>query len=353
MDSPTAPAGTDPGSPATPPPLWQTAGGWSGVGVVLTLFAITRIWQLALISWLTPADGPRLRAQLLEWDATWFVRVATEGYPAGYSYNASGELIGNGLAFFPLYPMLIRVVAATGLSPGAAALVVAWLAAACAAVALHLLGTSLYGRRAGYALVVLCCAQPMSVVLSMGYSEGLFLAVVAGMFVAAHRGHWPVAGLLGLAAALTRPTGVAAALALALAALLAVRRAGLRERWPALAAAVVALAGAPAYLLWAGSRLGRWDGWFVMQSAGWGTSFDGGATTGRFLATTLRTGDGWVPVSVALLLIVAVVAAGIALAGRPWAPLAVYGMIALTLVVGQGGYYHSKPRLLVPVLLIL
>ena len=30
-----------------------------------------------------------------------------------------------------------------------------------------------------------------------------------------------------------------------------------------------------------------------------------------------------------------------------------YGLIALVLVLGQGGYYHSKPRLLVPVLLIL
>jgi hypothetical protein len=31
----------------------------------------------------------------------------------------------------------------------------------------------------------------------------------------------------------------------------------------------------------------------------------------------------------------------------------VYVLIALVLVVGQAGYYHSKPRLLVPVLVTL
>jgi hypothetical protein len=38
---------------------------------------------------------------------------------------------------------------------------------------------------------------------------------------------------------------------------------------------------------------------------------------------------------------------------RVWPPLLVYGLIALVLAVGQSGYYHSKPRLLVPVLVIL
>jgi hypothetical protein len=57
--------------------------------------------------------------------------------------------------------------------------------------------------------------------------------------------------------------------------------------------------------------------------------------------------------SVALLLIAVVVAAGLAVARRVWPPLLVYGLTALVLAVGQSGYYHSKPRLLVPVLVIL
>jgi hypothetical protein len=375
--------------------LWESAGGWRGVGTAVGILAATRIGQMIMLLWLGAVahDGVGLRGRLLVWDAGWFLRVATEGYPHTFSYGPDGALEGNGLAFFPLYPMLIRGVSALGITAGTAAIAVSWLASIGAAVALHLLGTSLYGKRAGWALVAILCSAPVSVVLSMAYSESLFIALVAGMLVAAHRKVWWAAGLLGLATALTRPTGAAAAVALAVAAALAVRdsrreraalavrdsrreraalavrdsrreRAALavrdsrRERtgegtWQPILAAAVALAVVPAYLLWVGLRVGNLDAWFRIQAAGWGTSFDYGASTVTFLGNTLSAGDGWIPVSVALLLLAALAAAGVALAGRPWLPLAVYGVIAMVLVYGQAGFYHSKPRLLLPVLLTL
>jgi hypothetical protein len=172
---------------------------------------------------------------------------------------------------------------------------------------------------------------------------------------------WWAAALLGLGAALTRPTGLAAALALAAAAMLAVRddrraRAAGQPRggtWQPLLAAAVALAGVPAFLGWVAWRVGDLDAWFTIQTAGWGTSFDFGASTVDFLAHTLGGVDDWVPVSTALILLVALYAAVVALLARPWLPLAVYGMTAMVLVYGQAGFYHSKPRLLLPVLLIL
>ena len=108
-----------------------------------------------------------------------------------------------------------------------------------------------------------------------------------------------------------------------------------------------------AYLGWVAWRVGDLDAWFRIQTAGWGTSFDFGASTIDFLGRTLTVGEGWVPMSVALILLAAVVAAGVALAGRPWLPLAGYGLVAMVLVYGQAGFYHSKPRLLLPVLLTL
>jgi hypothetical protein len=54
-----------------------------------------------------------------------------------------------------------------------------------------------------------------------------------------------------------------------------------------------------------------------------------------------------------MILIAAVVTAVVAVTRRVWPPLLVYGLIALFLVLGQNGYYHSKPRLLVPVLIVL
>ena len=350
--------------------LWAKAVGWAGVVVALGILAPTRIGQFVMLLWLGAVkdDGVPVVDRLLVWDGGWFLRVAMDGYPNGYTYGADGRLEANELAFFPVYPMLVRGVAALGVEPGTAAIAVSWLASIGAAVALHLLGTSLHGRRAGWALVAICCAAPVSVVLSMAYSESLFIALVAGMLVAAHRRVWWAAGLLGLAAALTRPTGAAAAVALAVAAALAVRdrirdrsgdgsgersRGGRGDIWQPVVAALVALAGVPAYLGWVALRVGEPDAWFRIQAAGWGTSFDYGASTVSFVRTTLSSGDGWIPMSVALILLAALAAAGVALAGRPWAPLAVYGLIAMVLVYGQAGFYHSKPRLLLPVLLTL
>jgi hypothetical protein len=290
----------------------------------------------------------------LSWDAGWFIRVARDGYARGSvsGFDANGGDAGS-LAFFPAYPLLLRYLhQVTGLGFESAALVVSWIAAAVASVLLFALGRRLYDTRVATAWAVLFCAQPMSVVLSMGYSEGLFVAFVAGALLAAHRRAWLGAGLLGLAAALARPTGAALAVALAVAALIEVREER-ADRWRAVAAAVPALLGVPAYLWWVGQRMGNWHAWFDIQTAGWGTTFDFGLGALRFVLDALRAGEGWIQVSVALILIAAVVAAVVAVTRRVWPPLLVYGLIALTLAVGQSGFYHSKPRLLVPVLVIL
>ena len=349
-----------------PAGLWELAGAWQGMLTAVGILALTRIGQLVMLAWLghETHEGVSIRDRLLVWDGGWFLRVANDGYPHAYTYDASGHLQGNELAFFPLYPMLIRGLSALGLGSATAALAVTWIASIGAAVALHLLGTTLFTKRAGWALVAICCSAPVSVVLSMAYSEALFLALVAGMLAAAHRKVWWAAGLLGLGAALTRPTGLAAAVALAVAAILAIRdarraasgagRSTTRDgTWKPIVAAAAALAGVPAYLTWVGFRVGDPNAWFKIQSAGWGTSFDYGASTWTFLHQTLAAGDGWIPVSVALILLVALAAAGVALAGKPWLPLAVYGVVAMVLVYGQAGFYHSKPRLLLPVLLTL
>ncbi len=317
---------------------------------VLGLYLATRFVQMLFIAWLTPADGPSIKDRLLVWDGTWFVRVAVHGYPHGYTYDSSGEMVGNGLAFFPGYPLLIRGLHVLGLDAGWAAIGISWVAAAAATALLFLLGQDLGGRRVGYALAVLFCAQPMSVVLSMWYSEATFCALAIGTLLAAYRQRWLIAGLLGLGASLTRPMGLAVAVALVVAAGIALRE---RSSWRPVLGCLLALAGVPGYLLWVGLRVGHPDAWFTIQTAGWGTTTDWGRSTVDFVLTTLHTATGWIQMTVALMLVAALVAVFFAVRRTTWLPLSVYGLIAFALVIGQAGYYHSKPRLLVPVLLTL
>jgi hypothetical protein len=330
--------------------LWRRAGGAPGVLLAGVIVAWLRVAQLILVGWMSQ-DGT-VYSHLLIWDGGWFINVAVEGYPDGYTYDGAGTRVGNGFAFFPLFPALIRGISILGVPPDAASLTVAILAGIVAGVGVYLLGTALWDREVGYVLTVLVCAQPMSVVLAMGYTEPLFLALVALTLLAAHRRVWWAAGVAGVAAALTRPTGMAVALALAVAVLLAWRTSSRRERVAGAVAASLSLLAGPAFLAWVGWRVGEWDAWFKVQTAGWGSTFDFGASVGPFLVQTLQGGTGVVEMVTAWLIIGAVAWVGIACTQRLWPPLLIFGVISLVLAVGQAGYWHSKPRLLVPVLLV-
>lgn len=327
---------------------------WS-IGVPLALFEATRLVQLVVLALLSGEPPADLVRWLMIWDATWFVRIAEDGYEPGYSYDQSGALTGNGLAFFPLYPILIRCLAwLPGISTTDAALVISWVAAGAAAVLLSLLGTRLYSQRTGYALAVLFGAQPMSVILSMGYTEALFCALVIGALLAVHREAWLVAGVLVALAALTRPTGVALAGALLVATVWSVwRNPGLNPAWRVPVGVLTGLVAAPLYLLWVGARAGDLDVWFRIQRVGWGTQWDFGLSTWRFLVEVFHRGEGWVPLSTAVILVGGAMLIAVAVSERVWLPLSLYGVFGFAMAVGSSGYYHSRPRMLVPVLLVL
>src|SRR5207247_5890409 len=113
------------------------------------------------------------------------LNVALSGYPSGYTYDSSGTMVGNGFAFFPLFPLLIRSVAGLGIPAADASLAVAGVAGLVAGALIYLLGVALWSRRIGMILTMLVSAQPMAVSLAMGYTEGLFLSLVAGTLLAA------------------------------------------------------------------------------------------------------------------------------------------------------------------------
>lgn len=145
---------------------------------------------------------PAARRQgLLFWDGAFYHDIARAGY---------GSLEPEALRFFPLYPMLGRLVAPlVGGREDVALVLVANIAAIVAAVLLRRLvlferdDLALADRAAWLLLLV-----PPAFVLSFAYSEALFLAFAIGAMLALRRGQWwVVAGLTVLAAA-TRPVGL-------------------------------------------------------------------------------------------------------------------------------------------------
>ncbi len=148
----------------------------------------------------TPVAPSALAHVWLQWDAKWYLQIAQSGY---FSEQST--------AYFPLYPLLVRVV---GVIIGghwlAAALLVSNLGTLGGFIGLALLAAHEFGSARSAALAVnALAAYPLAFFLAAPYTEGPFIALVAFalFFARTGRSQW-AAGCVFLAM-LTRPTGLA------------------------------------------------------------------------------------------------------------------------------------------------
>jgi hypothetical protein len=177
------------------------------------------------------------------YDAGWYHGIASKGYVFG----AGGR---NNLAFFPVYPMLMR---AGGWILGGrqhdfyfAGIGVSWLAFAVAMAMLYRLARLDLERPSALRAVMYAAAFPFAYFFGMVYSESVFLLALVGAVYALRTRHWTLAALAGAVMTATRVTGVMAVPGLAW---IAWQAAGgdTSQRWRAAAAIAGCLAGIGAY----------------------------------------------------------------------------------------------------------
>lgn len=131
-------------------------------------------------------------------DASWYIRIAAQGYT---------YLPGKSPAFFPLFPLVIRLFAIGGHFAFTAWLL-SFLFYLAAMVLLAFLVTSRFGTQTAIYTVWTLSSFPTTYVFQAAYTESLFLLLTSAAFLAVYRGKWGIAGLLGGLAAMTRSTGV-------------------------------------------------------------------------------------------------------------------------------------------------
>ncbi|WP_405111467.1 hypothetical protein OG559_01620 [Micromonospora sp. NBC_01405] len=317
--------------------LWLAA---RHAGTALGAYVMIRlVGLLTVYFWARNTD--RSPAELLtKSDGTWYLAIVQHGYD-GYEKTQSN------MAFFPLYPGLTAALEwISPLGPRAAALVVAWVAGLAAAWALFAIGEHLHDRRTGILFASLWGALPHGVVESMAYSESLFTALAAWALYAVLRGRWLTTATLCVLAGLTRPTASSLIAVVGLAALVAIVRR--RDGWRPWAALLLTPAGWLGYLAWVGTRTGRVDGWFHIQDAGWGTSFDFGVYTAQRGQEVLGQVAALPLFVVTLVLLLSIMFFVLSLLDRqPWQLLLYSGLLLVT-TLGAAGYYHSKARFLLP-----
>jgi hypothetical protein len=272
-------------------------------------------------------------ALLQQWDARHFEDVARSGY--------TGDLY----AFFPGFPLLVRLVTVgTTLPVDVAGVLVSVAAGVVLAYGVDRLTREIAGA-GGPVAVALVAVLPLSVVFLMPYSEATFCALAVWTLVALGRGRILLGSVLCAGAGLVRPTGVALVVAVVVAALASEDR-----RRGTLAVAVAPL-GVVGYLGWVALRTGSLTGWADRQHAGWGTGFDGGAATWAWLRTIPTRGALAIDLAILAAAIACAVTVGVLLRRRRTADAAYVGAV-LVLALGTSGVWNSRYRLLLPALVV-
>ncbi|MEI6454245.1 MAG: hypothetical protein WCO31_06590, partial [Actinomycetes bacterium] len=148
----------------------------------------------------------RVHQGFLAWDGGWYQSIAAHGY------RAAGE---ESSRFFPLFPLLGRLFAYLGPSPGISLVIIANLSALLVMVLfVKLAQATLSDAEAAERSLWLFAVAPGAYVLVLGYAEALFLALVLGIFLILKQGakssaSWAAIAGLAFMAAFARPLGLA------------------------------------------------------------------------------------------------------------------------------------------------
>ncbi len=151
----------------------------------------------------------RLVRSWTRWDSGFYTHIANEGYAASYD---SGDAH---IAFFPLYPHLIRALSVIFTFNhvnrdvfNIAGIFISSVATLFLFVGLYRLARLDYEPEISRRTVLYLMVFPMSFFLLAVYTEALFMALAVWAFWAARTKHWWLAGLLAALGVLTKNQGV-------------------------------------------------------------------------------------------------------------------------------------------------
>ena len=207
-----------------------------------------------------PGYLPKMGWELFShWDGAWYEKVVTQGY----DYGNDGKW--HSVAFFPIFPLLIRGVMYLGLPFEVAGVLVNNLAFLGALLLVYRWVEEHHDINAARWATAVLAWCPLSLYGTVIYTEGLFLLVSTAALRSFEKGQYAWAAFWGAMTTATRVTGAAIAPAFLLVAW--------REKRPAIAYATAFATGVGllAYMVYCGIRFGDPVAFVTVQRA-WSTS---------------------------------------------------------------------------------
>ena len=289
--------------------------GWWAAGRAVVLLAALAVHLFGPRGYLDTQVRGSAFGLLDSWDASWYRMIARSGYLLVPGRQSDP-------AFFPLFPLLLRIVHRLGLGYGPSGILISNVALLVALVVLYALTRELLGETIARRATVYAAIFPLGYVFSMTYPESLVLALIAAAGIAALRGRWVLAAACAGGAALARPEGIFVALPLAAIAWQQRRTltpAGRGLAVGAVAAPAAALASFPLYL---NRVLDDPLAWSHAEHA-WGRHFTPLGIVAAFEQLPAQVAkNGWVVRDVVFLFVYLVLLVFARRAGAPWPWLA-------------------------------
>ena len=210
------PADAAPGAgPIGPPRAVRVLGVWAACTLLTLVLARLGAQDTPATPW--GGSAPSWLEHMAFWDAGWYERILTEGYPSVLPASADGVVQQNTWAFMPLLPLLAAASSSvTGLPFYASAALASLTASSAAALGLDRWLAPRAGARQSLWAVALVWSSPCALVLQTPYAEALGLALTAAALGLAHRRRFLIAAPIAALACLSRPIGVPLAAALGL-----------------------------------------------------------------------------------------------------------------------------------------
>ena len=311
----------------------------------LIIFAIT--WLLILAAWYGSAV---IYHQSHPWtwhfvfkDARYYLGIAEHGYPARLQIPWTLSPAAGRPAFFPLFPVLIRLTSyLTGGDYLIAGLIVCVLAGAASAVGVWTLAARVRDRRVADRAVVLYCFFPGAMTFGILYSEPLAVALGAAALLALIERRWLLAGIIGAAGTAERPTLILLAV---VSGVVAAQAIWTRREWRALLAPALTPLGLLAFFGYLGQRYHDYAFWFQVEKGGWDQHIDWGVHTLRSVFWADPDTSKYRVFNLVLIIMFIAAVAGIAmtLAARLPLPVTLFGiLVVLSCVIAYG--QSTKPR---------
>ena len=279
---------------------------------------VSRLFSAILLASYPRGPSPLLinnPGPFVAWDGQWYLSIAQFGYHANAIQAA--DLVGghHDFAFYPGWPLLIKVASLGGvLSADLISVLLANVLFVLAAVAVYALFRDRFSERTALWGTLLLAFNPASYVFSMAYTESLFVLLVGLYFLNRYGRAAPVLAALSM---LVRVAGLA--LGASAAVMFALNRAP-RIRLVQVGVVIGLVFGAWWVYLW---RLtGRLDGWFL-GSASW-APYEGIRAIQRELVTHPSRELVWGAFVVLMIV-------GCLLMLRRHLDMAVYGLVAIAL----------------------